>query len=65
MNTANDYRTIKTLMEEPAKTTNGPVIPRVQKSIDPVVQVIQKRTQERITINGKTPSLPTIIINNN
>ena len=42
-------RSIKTLMEEPAKTTNG-----VQKCIDPVVPVIQKRTQERITINGKT-----------
>ena len=52
-------RSIKTLVEEPAKTTNGPVIPRVQKCTDPVVPVIQKRNKERITINGKTHSLPT------
>ena len=37
----------------------GPIIPRVQKCTDPVVPVIQTRTQERITINGKTHSLPT------
>ena len=52
-------RSIKTLVEEPAKTTNGPVIPRVQKCTDPVVPVIQSRTQEKITINRKTHSLPT------
>ena len=46
-------------MENPSKPTNGPVIPRIQKCTDPVVPVIQKRTQERITINGKTHSLPT------
>ena len=39
------------------KTTNGPVIPRVQKCIDPVVPAIQKRTREGITIDGKTHSL--------
>ena len=49
-------RSIKTLVEEPAKTTNGPVIPRVQKCTDPVVPVIQKCTQEKITVNGKTHS---------
>ena len=52
-------RSIKTLVEKPSKPTNGPVIPRIQKCTDPVVPVIQKRTQERITINGKTYSLPT------
>ena len=52
-------RSIKTLVEEPVKTTNGPVIPRVQKCIDPVVPVIQKSTQESLTIAGKTHSLPT------
>ena len=52
-------RSIKTLVEKPLKSTNGPVIPRIQKCTDPVVPVIQKRTQERITINGKTHSLPT------
>ena len=36
-------RSIKALVEEPVKTTNGPVIPRVQKCTDPVVPVIQKR----------------------
>ena len=41
---ANTDRSIKTLVEEPAKTNNGPVIPRVQKCSDPVVPVIQKRT---------------------
>jgi len=51
-------RSIKTLVEEPAKTTNGSVIPRFQKCTDPVVPAIQKHTQERITINGKTHSLP-------
>ena len=51
-------RSIKKLVEEPAKTTNGPVIPRVQKCTDPVVPVIQKHNKERITINGKTHSLP-------
>ena len=50
---------IKTFMVEPAKTTNGPVIPRVQKCTGPVVPAIQKRTQERITINRKTHPLPT------
>ena len=52
-------RSIKTLVEEPEKTTNGPAIPRVQKCTDPVVPLIQKCTQEKITINGKTHSLPT------
>ena len=52
-------RSVKTLVEEPAKTTDGPAIPRVQKCTDPVVAVIQKHTQERITINGKTHLLPT------
>lgn len=52
-------RSIKTIVEEPAKTTNGPVIPRVQKCTDPVVPVIQSSTKEKITINGKTHSLPT------
>ena len=52
-------RPIKTLVEEPAETTNGPAIARVQKCTDPVVPVIQKCTQEKITINGKTHSLPT------
>ena len=52
-------RSIKTLVEKPSKSTNGPVIPRIQKCTDPVVPVIQKRTQERITINAKTHSLPT------
>lgn len=52
-------RSIKTLVEKPSKPTNGPVIPRIQKCTDHVVPVIQKRTQERITINGKTYSLPT------
>ena len=52
-------RYIKTLLEEPAKTTDGRAIPRVQKRTDPVVPLIQKRTQERITINGGTHSLPT------
>ena len=33
-------RSIKTLVEEPAKTSNGPVIPRVQKSTDTGVPVI-------------------------
>ena len=46
-------------MEEPVKTTNSPVIPRVWKCTDPVVPVIQKRTQEKITISGNTHSLPT------
>ena len=46
-------------MEEPVETTNGPVIPSVQKFTDPVVPVIQKCTQEKITISGKTHSLPT------
>ena len=39
-------RSIKKLVEEPAKTTNGPVIPRVQKCTDPVVPVIQKHNKE-------------------
>ena len=52
-------RSVKTLVEEPAKTTDGPAIPRVQKCTDPVVPVIQKRTQERISVNGKTHLLPT------
>ena len=52
-------RSIKTLVEEPAKTTDGPVIPRVQKCTDPVVPVIQRSTKEKITINGRTHSLPT------
>ena len=52
-------RLIKTLVEKHAKSTNGPVSPRIQKYTDPVVSVIQKRTQERIIINGKTHSLPT------
>ena len=56
---AKTERSVKTLVEEPAKTTDGPAIPRVQKCTDPVVPVIQKRTQERITINGKTHLLPT------
>ena len=34
-------RSMKTLVEEPAETTNGPVIPSVQKCADPVVRVIQ------------------------
>ena len=50
---------IKTLVEEPAKTTNGSVIPIVQKCTDPVVPVIQRSTKEKITINGRTRSLPT------
>ena len=50
---------IKTLVEEPAKTTDGSVIPRVQKCTDPVVPVIQRSTKEKITINGRTHSLPT------
>ena len=52
-------RSIKTLLEEPAKINDGLAIPRVQKRTDPVVPVIQKRTQERITINGRTHPLPT------
>ena len=52
-------RSIKTLVEEPVKTTNGPVIPRVQKCTDPVLPVIQRSTQESLTITGKTHSLPT------
>jgi len=44
---------IKTAKEEPAKSTNGPKIPRAQERTDPAVPVIQERTQERITINGK------------
>ena len=56
---AKTNKSIKTLVEEPVKCTNGPMIPRVQKFTDPVVTVIQTRTQERITINGKTHSLPT------
>ena len=46
-------------MEEPAKTTVGPVITRVQKCTDPVVPVIQRSTKEKITINGRTHSLHT------
>ena len=34
-------------------------IPRVQESSIPVVPVIQERTQQKITINGKTKSLLT------
>ena len=41
---ANTDRSIKTLVEVPTKTTNGPVIPKVQTCSDPVVPVIQKRT---------------------
>ena len=41
------------------KTNDGPVIPRVQKCTDPVVPVIQRSTKEKITINGRTHSLPT------
>ena len=52
-------RSIKTLVEEPAKTTDGPVIPRVHKCTDPVVPVIQRSTKEKTTINGRTRSLPT------
>ena len=52
-------RSFKTLVEEPAKNTNGPVSPRVHKCTDPVVPAIQKSTQARITINGLTHSLPT------
>ena len=59
---AKTERSIKTHVEEPAKITNGPVIPTVKKCTDPVVPVIQKRTQERITINGKTHSLPTTLL---
>ena len=47
------------LVKEPAKTTVGPVITRVQKCTDPVVPVIQRSTKEKITINGRTHSLPT------
>ena len=50
---------IKTLVEEPAKTTDGSVISRVQKCTDPVVPVIQRSTKEKITINGRTHSLRT------
>ena len=56
---AKTNKCFKTLEEELAKTTNGPVIPRVQKCTDPVAPVIQKRTQEMINITGKTHSLPT------
>ena len=56
---AKTNKSIKTLLEEPVKCTNGPKVPRVQKCTDPVVTVIQTRTEERITINGKTHSLPT------
>ena len=52
-------KSIKTLVEEPAKTTVGPVITRVQKCTDPVVPVIQRSTKEKITINGRIHSLPT------
>lgn len=34
-------RSMKTLVDEPAKTTNGPVIPSVLQYTDPVVGVIQ------------------------
>ena len=37
-------RSIKTLVEEPVKTNDGLVIPRVQKCTDPVVPVIQRST---------------------
>ena len=50
-------RSIKTLVEEPAKTTDGPVIPRVQKCTDSMVPVIQRSTKEKITINERTQSL--------
>ena len=50
-------RSIKTLVEEPAKTNDGPVIPSVQKCTDPVVPVIQRSTKEKITLNGRTHSL--------
>ena len=52
-------RSIKKLVEEPVKTNDGPVIPRVQKCTDPVVPVIQRSTKKKITINGRTHSLPT------
>jgi len=55
-------RSFKTLVEEPAKTTNGPVIPRVQKCTDPVMPVIQRRTQERIAINGRHTHCPQLRI---
>jgi len=41
-------RSMKALVEKPAKPTNGPVSPRIQKCANPVVPVIQKRIQERI-----------------
>jgi len=41
-------RSMKALVEKPAKPTNGPVSPRIQKCTNPVVPVIQKRIQERI-----------------
>ena len=52
-------RSIKTLVEEPAKTTDGPVTTRVQKCTDPLVPVIQRSAKEKTTINGRTHSLPT------
>ena len=56
---AKTERSINALVNEPTKVTSGPVIPRVQKCTDPVVPVIQKRSQERIAINGRTHLLPT------
>ena len=50
---------IKTVKEEPAKSTNGPVVPRAQERTDPAVPVTRECTQEKITINGKTHSLLT------
>ena len=59
---AKTERSIKTFMREPAKTIDGPAIPRVQKCTDPVVPVIQKFTQERITIMERHTSCPQVRI---
>ena len=41
---AKAHRSIKTLVEKLSKSTNGPVIPRIQKCTDPVMPLIRKRT---------------------
>ena len=50
---------VKMIKDELLRSTDGPAAPKRQKQINPIIPVVQRCSDNKIIVNGKTHCLPT------